>query len=113
MVYAILLDIYQDMVADEDFAVTYSSESLEDCQAQTHHDDSYRAWPKSDFRIVESYPCSLEGSNGSEDSGRILGLESVYGFVASAVRKFTIPVVAGVAAGLALARMAWKRGDGK
>ena len=112
MVYAIILDIYQKKVGDDQFAVSYSG-TLEKCETQTNHDGGYDVWQRSDFTVTSSKPWALEGSNGSMDEGQILGLEPVYGLVSSVIRKFTIPVAAGVAAGLAIGRMAWSRGSRK
>lgn len=75
MIYAILLDDYQDEVEANQYAVTFSG-TLEECRARKNHGGNFAAWLKSDFTEASSSPCQLEGPTGAINKGRIVGLNS-------------------------------------
>jgi hypothetical protein len=104
MTYAILLDVNQRQVDDDEYAVTYSG-TLQACQRKTKHDGTFATWKKSDLKEISSTPKELENPTGSSDSGRIAGLEEV-----SQLKRYAWPLAAGVAAGLAVAAALSKRG---
>lgn len=75
MIYAILLDDYQDEVRDDQYAVSFSG-SLAECKARTNHGGRYDVWLKSDFLEASSIPTKLEGPTAAVNNGRIVGLQA-------------------------------------
>lgn len=99
MIHAILLDIYQEEVGDEEYAVTFSG-TLEDCQAQTNHDGRFETWEKADFHETGSVPIQLEGPTASYDRGRIVSLEEAVAVSGAAFTRMGLPIAIGLAAGM-------------
>lgn len=76
MTYSILLDVYQNLVSANKFAVSFSG-TLVQCRAQTHHGPDYQSWLKSDFTMTDFEPKSLTNDEGGTDPGRIVKLDDI------------------------------------
>jgi hypothetical protein len=78
MVHVVLLDIYQQQVDDDQFAVSYSG-TLDYCRGQNAIPPSYQVWAKADFRPPEY----VESKSLGGEPGRIAALQPVAALAAA------------------------------